>query len=57
MCLIPPFHSGDACYTQLSNKDIRLEQLRKELEVLAAAKQQLDEQVESIVRLACMFMS
>ena len=42
-------------YTQLSNKDIRLEQLQKELEVLAAAKQQLDEEVK-VIRLACMFM-
>ena len=31
--------------TQLSSKDIRLEQLQKELEVLMAAKQELDKQV------------
>ena len=43
---MPLFYSGDACYTQLSNKDIKLEQLQKELEVLVAAKQQLDEQVK-----------
>ena len=29
-------------YTQLSSKDIRLEQLRKEMEVLMTAKQELD---------------
>ena len=40
-------------HTQLSNKDVRLEQLQKELEVLATAKRQLDDQVNWHVQYTC----
>ena len=54
VCWVISFDGMCMC-AQLSSKDIRLEQLQKELEVLATAKRQLDDQVNPYK--ACMLYS